>query len=251
MTIAPPLPPFYRLHHLERIDSTNEEAKRLAAAGAPEGTLVWADAQSAGRGRRGRNWISPQGNLYLSLLLRPSCTPAQAAQLGFAASLAVAETCARVLPAEAAPRCKWPNDVLVGGRKIAGILLESRAGAIDRLEFIVIGIGINVATHPEGMEYPAISLAAAGAEVTAAALLPILGERLLAWHEVWRGPAGFAALRSAWLAQAIGLGDEIRVRLPERELRGRFAGLDEHGHLLLEGPGGMTPIAAAEIFPAA
>jgi len=181
MTSPPQLPPFYRLHHLERIDSTNEEAKRLAAAGAPEGTLVWADAQSAGRGRRGRDWVSPR-----AISISRCCCGVLHANSGGAVGLRGVACRRRDLrersAAEAAPRCKWPNDVLVGGRKIAGILLESRAGAIDRLEFIVIGIGINVASYPEGTEYPAISLAAAGAEVTAAALLPILGERLLAWH---------------------------------------------------------------------
>ncbi|HUZ75095.1 MAG TPA: biotin--[acetyl-CoA-carboxylase] ligase [Stellaceae bacterium] len=250
MRPLPALPPFYRLLCFERIDSTNDEAKRLAAAAAAEGTLVWAEAQSAGRGRRGRAWLSPPGNLYVSLLLRPRCGAGEAAQLGFAAAIAVAETCASFLPAAAAVRLKWPNDVLVGGRKIAGILLESSSDARGGLDFLVLGIGVNLAAHPEAAEFPATSLAALGATVTPAAMLVPLAERLLAWYETWRG-TGFAAVRAAWLDRAEGLGAPIRVRLASSELNGRFAGLDESGILLLDGAGGRRRIAAAEIFPAA
>jgi BirA family biotin operon repressor/biotin-[acetyl-CoA-carboxylase] ligase len=250
---AAPLPPFFRLRHFERIDSTNDEAMRLAEAGAAEGTLIVARAQSAGRGRRGRAWISPPGNLYGSLVLRPACAVSEAAQLGFAASLAVAESAAHVLPRAVSVTCKWPNDVLVGGEKLAGILLQSRAAAGGAaLDWLVLGIGVNLASHPAGTEFPATSLAAAGAaEVTPETFLPILAERLLAWYAAWRAPAGFAALRDAWLARAYGLGGPIRVRLPSAEIGGRFAGLDEQGRLVLDGPAGRQHIAAAEIFPAA
>ena len=253
MKDAAPLPPFFRLLRFERIDSTQDEAVRLAESGAAEGTLVLARTQSAGRGRRGRAWISPPGNLYCSLVLRPACAVAEAAQLGFAASLAVAEAAARVLPPDADVSCKWPNDVLVGGAKLAGILLQSRAGAGGpALDWLVIGIGVNLAAHPAETEYPATSLAAAcGREVTPEMFLPILAKRLLAWHEAWRAPAGFAALREAWLARAHGLGGPIRVRLPSAEIEGRFAGLDAEGRLVLDRAEGRQHIAAAEIFPAA
>ena len=247
MTLA--LPPFFRLERFDRIDSTSDEAKRRASAGAEEGTLIWALEQSAGRGRRGRAWHSPRGNLFCSLVLRPRSAAAEAAQLGFAAALAVAEACARALPADADIRCKWPNDVLLGGAKVAGILLESRADAEHGLDWLVLGIGINLAAHPEGTEYPATSLAAAGATVTPEAMLPILAERLLAWYDTWRRQ-GFAPLREAWLARAFGLGAAIRVRLAAAEFGGRFAGLDEHGLLLLDGADGRKRIAAAEVFPA-
>src|SRR6185437_7137121 len=171
--------------------------------GAGEGTLVLAREQSAGRGRRGRTWISPPGNLYCSLVLRPACAAPAAAQLGFAASLAVAEAVAHFLPSAVSVTCKWPNDVLVAGSKVAGILLQSRAGGSGALDWLVLGIGVNLASHPGGTEYPATSLAAASAaEVTPKAMLPILAERLLAWYEAWRAPAGFAAVREAWLARA-------------------------------------------------
>jgi BirA family transcriptional regulator, biotin operon repressor / biotin---[acetyl-CoA-carboxylase] ligase len=247
-----PLPPFFRLLRFERIDSTNDEAKRLAEAGAAEGAFVLAREQSAGRGRRGRTWVSPPGNLYGSLLLRPACAARDAAQLGFAASLAVAEAASYVLPPGASVTCKWPNDVLVDGAKVAGILMESRAGGAGALEWLVLGIGVNLVSHPAGTEHPATSLAAKGAgTVSADTFLAALAERLLAWYEAWRRPDGFAAVRAAWLARAHGLGQAIRVRLPERDIAGRFAGLDATGQLVLDAPEGRVHIAAADIFPAA
>jgi BirA family transcriptional regulator, biotin operon repressor / biotin---[acetyl-CoA-carboxylase] ligase len=240
------LPPFFRLQQFERIDSTNDEAKRLAEAGAPEGTFVLAQEQSAGRGRRGRAWVSPRGNFFGSLLLRPHGAPADAAQLGFATSLAVAEAAEHFLPRDRAVTCKWPNDVLIDGRKLAGILLESRGGTA--IDWLVIGIGVNLVAHPERTDYPATSLTAAGRDaVDVAAFLPILAVRLLAWYEAWRAE-GFAALREPWLARAHGLGGAIRARLPDTEIAGRFAGIDETGRLLLDAADGRRHIAAAEIF---
>ena len=126
-TQRPALPPGFRLAALETVDSTNAEALRRAEAGAPDGTFVWARRQEAGRGRQAKPWSSPAGNLYTSLLLRPACAPARAAELSFVAAVAVADTVADLLgPAGPAVSCKWPNDVLVDGAKISGILLESR-----------------------------------------------------------------------------------------------------------------------------
>jgi len=240
------LPHPFRLHAFERIDSTNDEARRQALSGAPEFTLVLAREQSAGRGRRGNSWVSPAGNLHCSLLLRPKGSAAAAAQLGFAAALAAAETVERLVSA-AAVAVKWPNDVLLGGGKVAGILLESRSAG-DGIDFLVIGIGVNLAAHPADTPYPATSLAAWGAEVTPDRALPILGARLLAWYEAWG--RGFAALRAAWLARAAGVGGPIRVRLQEGEVAGRFDGLDETGRLLLGTAEGRRAIAAGEVFPA-
>jgi BirA family transcriptional regulator, biotin operon repressor / biotin---[acetyl-CoA-carboxylase] ligase len=245
------LPSFFHLQKFAHLASTNEEATRLAAAGAPEGTLVLADEQSAGRGRRGRIWVSSPGNFFGSIVLRPGRPAAEAAQLGFAASLAVLEACGQFLPASVALACKWPNDVLADGRKLAGILLESRASGAGALDWLVIGIGVNLASCPRDTEFPAASLAEAGAPgVTPDAILPILGTRFLAWYEAWQRPGGFAALRTRWLDHAQGLGRPIRVRLSDSELDGRFAGLDDDGRLLLDGAEGRRTISVAEIFPA-
>jgi BirA family transcriptional regulator, biotin operon repressor / biotin---[acetyl-CoA-carboxylase] ligase len=248
MTAPPRLPPFYRLVAFDAIDSTNEEAKRRAREGAAEGLLVWARQQLAGRGRRGRSFSSPPGNLYMSVLLRPERPAVEAAQLSFAAALAVGEAATAFLPEPARLRYKWPNDVLIDGRKLSGVLLESQASSEGRLDWLVIGMGVNLASHPEGLEFPAISLAAAGAVVTAEGLLVAVAERFLFWYEHWR-TAGFASLREPWLARAQGLGGEIRVRLQAGELLGRFAGLDEEGALLLEDAAGCRRIAAGDVFP--
>jgi len=248
MTAPPRLPPFYRLVAFDAIDSTNEEAKRRAREGAAEGLLVWAKEQLAGRGRRGRSFASPPGNLYMSVLLRPESPAAAVAQLSFAAALAVGEAAAALLPDAARLRYKWPNDVLIDGRKLSGVLLESQASSEGRLDWLVIGMGVNLASHPEGLEFPAISLEAAGAVITVEGLLVAVAERFLFWYERWRA-AGFASLRQPWLARAQGLGSDIRVRLQTGELSGRFAGLDEEGALLLQDTVGLRRIAAGEIFP--
>ena len=250
MSDAAGLPEFFTLLHLDTVDSTNEEAKRQGRNGARAGTIVWADAQTAGRGRLGRVWDSPRGNLYFSILLRPKCTAAAAPQLGFGAALAVGEALAPLLPDPAALKCKWPNDVLVGGRKIAGILMEaqSTSGKIDSL---VVGFGVNLVSHPAGTETPATSLAACGAEtVSPASLLTAIATRFLHWRVLWRAE-GFAPLRAAWLDRAHALGDEIKVRGAGPELRGRFVDLDADGALILEGAAGRQSIQAGAIFPAA
>ena len=158
----PRLAPFYRLAALDMIDSTNSEAQRRAAAGAPAGTLIWARQQTAGRGRRGRAWQTPPGNLCFSLLLRPAVTPAVAATLGFVAGLALATAIDQLLPAGRRSELKWPNDLLVEGRKLAGILLEAGASGPSRLDHLILGIGVNVVAYPTDLPYPATSLAACG-----------------------------------------------------------------------------------------
>ena len=250
MSAAGSLPAFFRLERFDEIDSTNEEAKRQAAAGAPEGTLIWGRMQVQGRGRRGRPWISPPGNLYLSLLLRPERSPATAAQLGFAAALAIGEAVLPLLPPTVPLAYKWPNDVLVGGRKVSGILLESQAAGEGRLDWLVVGIGVNVATFPADSAYPATSLVAAGAApVTIEALRDAVARALHFWYELWLAQ-GFAPLRSVWLARAHGLGQPLRVRLAQGDSEGRFAGLDEQGALLLETGTAQRRITAGDVFPA-
>jgi len=249
MTSAPALPSFYSLVAYASVDSTNEEAKRLASAGAKSGTLVWAGEQTAGRGRRGRGWVSPVGNLYMSLLLRPECPPAIACQVNFVTSVALAEALAGFLPAGKTVALKWPNDVLVGGAKVSGILLEAAAASDGSVEWLVVGVGVNVAAAPTGTPYPATSLEredAAGAGVEA--VLEAFAYRFQAGYETWR-EQGFAPVRARWLARARGLGESIEVRLDRETLRGRFADLDGSGVLALELPDGRRRhIAAGDLF---
>jgi BirA family biotin operon repressor/biotin-[acetyl-CoA-carboxylase] ligase len=248
MTAALPiLPDGFRLLRYDTVGSSNDELKRLARAGAADRTVVWAGAQTAGRGRRGRHWVSPPGNLYASVLLRPDCPVAAAAQLGFVAAVAMAEALGRV--AAVAVECKWPNDLLLHGRKLAGILLESETGGGERADFVVIGIGVNLASAPHGTETPAISLAETGAAVSPEVALAAFAAAFAPWIERW-AKDGFAPVRAAWLGRACGLGGPVRVRLENATLFGRFADLDEAGALLLDEASGRRRVSAGEIFPA-
>lgn len=247
MTMA--LPPPFRLVAYETIGSTNDELKRLAREGAAEGLVVTAERQTAGRGRRGRTWVSPPGNLYSSTLVRPDCRAATAAQLGFVAALGVSGAIGELAP-HVSTRCKWPNDLLTNGKKVSGILLETEMVSGDRPDFVILGVGVNLASSPRDTPYPATSLAEEGAPGIAPAEMAIAFVRhFAAWLAAWR-EGGFAPIREAWLARAMGLGEPIQVRLERDTLDGRFLDLDHDGALLLGQAEGSRRIAAGEIFPA-
>lgn len=248
MTAAPSMPPGYHLVALDSIGSTNAEAKRRVAAGAADGTFVWAREQTAGRGRHGRAWHSPRGNLYVSLILRPDCDAATAMQMGFVAAVALHTAIVQVAPTIDGLSLKWPNDVLLGGRKLAGILLESAARADGALDWLVVGIGVNLAQRPSDGD-AATSLAEAGHGVSIEALLTALAATLGAWRARWVRQ-GFAPVRQSWLAAAGGLGEPIEVHLAGRRLAGVFADLDPAGALVLDRPDGRQAITAGEVFPA-
>ncbi len=230
----------------EALGSTNAEALALARAGERGPLWITATTQSAGRGRRSNRWVSPPGNLYATLLLIEPSPPPQAPQLSFVAALAVHDAVAACAP-QLGPllKVKWPNDLLVGQAKVAGILIE---GESDPAFAVAVGIGVNCATHPNDTSYPAIDLAATGALVAPDALFAALStameERLAQWN---RGQ-GFAAIRGDWLKRAAGLGEMLQVRLRERELSGRFEGLDEAGRLLLKQGGDLSTVTAGEVF---
>lgn len=248
---APPrLPPAYRLVALDRVESTNDEAARLAENGAEDGTLVWAREQTMGRGRQGRGWASPPGNLYLSLVLRPDCPLPEAAQLGFVAALGVGEAIGRVGPPLIEVTYKWPNDVLLNGRKGAGLLLESKTTPEGALEWLILGLGVNVQSYPREADFPATSLCFEGArpDLGPVPLLEAFSRYFLAWVNRWLED-GFAPIRQAWLAHAHGMGEEIEVRLPNETLKGTFRDLDERGALVLELPdAGRREIAAGDVY---
>jgi BirA family biotin operon repressor/biotin-[acetyl-CoA-carboxylase] ligase len=237
---APVLPDGWTLVALDSVGSTNDEAARLADAGAPEGTVVWSREQTGGRGRRGRQWASPVGNLYTSTILRPGGAAGRAAELGFVAALAVAD----IVPAGRALRVKWPNDVLVEGGKVAGILLESAIGQTGQVQHVVAGIGVNVGFAPQlpEMRYRGAAL---GGSVEAALekLTAALAARLAEWRR-----DGFETVRAAWLARAGPIGAEVDVKLGEELVRGRFAGLDREGALLLETAAGPRKIVSGELL---
>jgi BirA family transcriptional regulator, biotin operon repressor / biotin---[acetyl-CoA-carboxylase] ligase len=241
-----------RIDVLDAIDSTNAEALRRARADEHGPLWIVARRQSAGRGRRGRAWISPPGNLHATLLLIDPSSVAAAPQLGFVAGLALHDASVAAAPALAAGlSLKWPNDMLCGGRKIAGILIEGEGNPVAA----AIGIGVNCRHHPEATEYPATDFAAAGVDLAAEALLTQLVAAMHTRLREWDRGAGFAATRAAWLARAAGLGEPILVRLPGREARGCFETIDEAGRLMLRhdacASGGLEAIAAGEVFPLA
>jgi BirA family biotin operon repressor/biotin-[acetyl-CoA-carboxylase] ligase len=236
----PVLPDGWTLVALASVGSTNDEAARLAEAGAPEGTVIWSREQTGGRGRRGRHWASPIGNLYTSTILRPVCHASRAAELGFVAALALAD----IVPAGRDVRVKWPNDVLVDGGKVAGILPESAVGGSGAVEHVVLGIGVNVGFAPQlpEMRYPGAALGGA-VEDALERLTAALASRLAEWRR-----EGFEAIRADWLAKAGPLGLEVDVRLGEELVRGRFAGMDREGALLLDTPAGPRKIVAGELL---
>lgn len=241
--------PEFRVAAYDTLGSTNDEAKRLARTGAAEGLTVWALQQNAGRGRRGRVWMSPRGNLYFSVVLRPHCKAAVAAQLGFVAVLALGEALSQLVPAAIDLRYKWPNDLLANRKKLAGILLETEMVAGDAPDFVVIGIGVNLASSPQDVAYPATSLAQEGVpgitpRLLLDAFLPRFGAEVRRWRE-----AGFAPVRAAWLARATGVGEAVEVRLERETFGGRFLDLDDDGALLLGMPDGDRRVTAGEVFP--
>ena len=248
----PKLASFFELVTVEETDSTNEEAKRRARAGAPEGTLIWAERQSGGKGRQGRSWVSPPGNLYMSVILKPNRPPAETAQLSFVAALAVGEALTALLSDHARLSYKWPNDVLLDGRKVSGILLESDGGVDSHLVWMVLGIGVNVTSSPRNLSFEATDLAACGADVSAADVLSIVSEAFLTALQRWQAE-GFGLIRERWLSRAANLGEIIEVRLPAETIEGRFEGLDEYGALLLGGADQtVRRISAGDVyFPAA
>lgn len=236
--------------HFSEIGSTNAEALSRAAAGKPEQWIV-ADRQLSGRGRRGRHWVSEPGNLYASLLLYDPAPPSCSPQICFVAALALHDAICDLLPSLDASRLrvKWPNDLLLGGRKLAGILVEGASAGPKQA--VVTGIGVNCAHHPADTPYPVTDFASESQAVAPASLLERLAVRMLDRLAQWQRGGGFSATRKAWLDRAYNLGHEIEVKLPERILNGRFEEIDGDGALVLGLPDGHRElIRAGDVFPA-
>jgi BirA family biotin operon repressor/biotin-[acetyl-CoA-carboxylase] ligase len=239
----------FRLSSHETLASTNTEALALARRGEPGPIWVTARAQTAGRGRRGNEWISTPGNFYGTLLLCDPAPPETASQLSFVAGLAVHDAIverAITLPGKLA--LKWPNDVLFGVAKLAGVLIESEM--IETRLAVAIGIGVNCMHHPVQTDYPATDLASAGVAVSADELFGTLSVTMAQRLGEWRRGAGFASIRADWLERAAGIGGEMRVRLPNREFVGRCEALDERCRLLLRlADGTLQTVTAGDVFP--
>ena len=243
------LPSGYEVKTFDTIDSTNAEARRLVGENVTKPTWILSATQTAGRGRQNRPWISDAGNLFCTLLIQPDCTLRDAGQLSFVACLAVADVLWQYGP-KTGISLKWPNDVLLDERKVAGILLETCKTESGRVDALAIGIGINLVHHPQDTDFPSTSLAACrGAKVPAPeTALQDLDRCFAVWYDTWR-ELGFAPVRNAWLKRAAGLDKLVTARLAQETLSGRFETLAPSGELVLRLPDGETRnIAAADIF---
>jgi BirA family biotin operon repressor/biotin-[acetyl-CoA-carboxylase] ligase len=233
---------------LPTVDSTNAEGLRRGVAPC----WVLAGQQTAGRGRRARPWASPPGNFHATLVLRPAGPPAEAALRSFAAALALHDALARLTGAGEALALKWPNDVLLAGGKVAGILLESMTSG-GRVDLLAVGVGVNLIAHPapgeveEGALPPTSVLAATGYRIAPGQLLDHLAPAFATWEERL-ATRGFAPLREAWLARAARLGQPIRARTGTATHHGVFETIDPEGRLILATPAGPLAIPAAEVF---
>ncbi|NUS20581.1 MAG: biotin--[acetyl-CoA-carboxylase] ligase [Mesorhizobium sp.] len=250
----------FRLEAHDSVGSTNALALEHARAGDPGKLWVVSKKQESGRGRRGRAWATPEGNLAATLLLVPGGELRLAATLGFVAGLALADALDAVVPkgriavaldgaSQGRNRfeLKWPNDVLASGAKLAGILLES--AMLDGGRFAVaIGIGVNVVAYPEDLPYPATSLQALDANCDAETLFLALSD---AWSEnarIWDDGRGLNAIRKRWLARAAGLGGEVAVRIDGNVVRGVFETIDEDCRFVIrDDKGSVLTIAAGDV----
>ncbi|RUT32714.1 biotin--[acetyl-CoA-carboxylase] ligase [Arsenicitalea aurantiaca] len=237
----------YRLTAYDEIGSTNGEALAAAKSGDPGGHWFVTDRQLAGRGRRGRPWEGPRGNLAATLLLVPDAEPELNATLGFVAGLALYEALARVLPqvrsepgadgrhlygGNSRIALKWPNDVLADGQKLAGILLEATSRPGGR-PAIAIGIGVNVAVAPEGLPYPAESVRSLGGDADAAEMFEALGDAWVSAFSLWRDGEGVEEVLARWRAAATGLGGPVAVQQDGAVIRGIFESIDGAGRLII------------------
>jgi BirA family biotin operon repressor/biotin-[acetyl-CoA-carboxylase] ligase len=238
-----------RLIAHEVLVSTNAEALSLAGRGEQGPLWVTAGRQTGGRGRRGRTWVSERGNLFASLLLTDTAPAEHWPELAFVAALAIHDAVAEVAPAlRAQLAIKWPNDLLLGGKKFSGILIEGEGGA-GGAGSVVVGIGVNCVSHPGDTDYPATDLKAAGAEVTAETLFTALSAKMLGRLAQWNDGEHFSTIRADWLSRAAGRGGQVQVRLAEDTVvSGRFEDVDEAGRLVLTlADGSRKAIAAGDV----
>lgn len=235
------------IRHLAETGSTNEDALETGRAGFAGTLWIRAGRQISGRGRQGREWTSPLGNLYCSLLLPVAAKPALLPQISHVAAVALADAIRQVAGDLPWLRIKWPNDLLVDGAKVAGILVEGTRDPAGR-QICVVGCGVNCATHPEGLPYRATSLTAAAAcpvdpDALFDALRSTMGDAIATWDD----GRGYAAIRARWLARALPLDTPLVVRGSHEPLSGRFQGIDDKGRLLLLGPHGPVTVEAGEV----
>jgi len=254
----------FRLTAFDSIGSTNTEAAAAAMAGDPGNSWFAALQQTAGRGRRGRQWETPHGNLAASLLLRPDADASVVATLGFVAGVALNGALSEVLPGArmkvgidgadgdgpsgpARIALKWPNDVLADGAKLAGILLEAQTGP-GGAPVITIGFGVNVVAAPQGLPYPAVSIADLDVAPDAAVIFEALTEHWVSAYALWNNGRGVQAVLAEWRQSAAGIGAEVAINMDGTVVRGVFETIDDAGRLIVKMDDGQrVPIAAGDV----
>lgn len=242
----------WRLAVFDTLPSTADLCRARAEAGEPDGLAILARQQTAGRGTRGRTWVGVAGNLFLSALLRPGGSAREAAQWSLLAGVAMAEALATCVPAAAALTLKWPNDVLLNGRKVAGILAESEADAQGGLAWLSLGFGANLVSAPAVPGRPTACLAEVAPPPAPETLAWQVLEALTRWRHLCVdgagvATAGFAPVHAAFLARAPALGTELNLNVGDHRMTGAFAGLGEDGSLLLRADGRLHAFAAGEV----
>ena len=248
------IPAGYRLIEVEETESTNSACLQAAKDGDPGHLWIRAERQMAGRGSRGRFWVSGPGNLFASLLLVDPAPVASLANLTFVAALGVHEAIAALAAAHGEASdiaLKWPNDVLVSARKVSGILLESHELIVagDARRSVIVGIGVNCMSHPRDVPYRATDLAVEGMPVPARDMMERVATGVDNWLKRWDRGTNFGEIRRHWLAHAANLSKRIDVRLPNREVSGIFEGIDDKGMLCLRlDDGDLATISSAEVF---
>jgi len=230
------------------VGSTNALCLERATAGHPGNLWIRADVQTAGRGRRGRSWASPSGNLFASVLLIDPAPTERIGELPLLSAVALAEAVDMAAGTFQLVSLKWPNDLLVDGAKLSGILLEAETLAGGGLA-AVMGFGVNCVSHPDPALYRATDLRSLGFQVSADRLFEALAETLARYLDVWRQPDGFDRIRRQWLKRAAHVGQTITVRAGQDEFTGIFEDLDSRGHLVLRlGDGAKRTIYAGDVF---
>lgn len=241
-------PAGYALFHYTEIDSTNEAAKRLVEGGEAVPAVLWAEKQTAGRGRRGRQWESPVGNLYCTVLEPLRGDLVEAGRRSYLYGLAINSAINAALPVPKA-KLKWPNDVLLNGAKVSGLLLETAQCPLTQDFYLIIGFGVNVAMPPAAVtSYKTTTLAAHEAQCSVESLLANVLEQLCQLDQLYRFE-GFPAIRARWRAQAAGIGEVVTVNLPNGvSMQGKFSDLDDAGALLLDCGYKNYTITAGDVF---